>query len=117
MTEAPVHHIEPTPVVATPTEQPIFDVRNERQRDVLRKLEQGTEAILTSEGFASYLRMLGKFHGYSFTNVILIHAQDPRASLVNSYARWRELGRRVRKGEKGTKIFFPIFGKRLEEDE
>ncbi len=114
--ETPIAHIEPTPVVATATEQPLFDTRNERQRQVLQTLEQGTEAILTSAGFASYLRMLGTFHSYSFTNVILIGAQYPNASLVNSYDRWSELNRQVRKGEKGIKIFFPIFRTREEPD-
>src|SRR5215213_9316364 len=109
MTENRIARIEPTPVVATATEQPVFDVRNERQRAVLAKLEEGTEAILTSEGFAAYLKTLAKFHSYSFTNVLLIQTQRPDATLVNSYARWKRLGRQVTKGETGIRIFFPIF--------
>lgn len=117
MTEQFIPRIEPAPVAATPTEQPVFDLRNERQRAVLQQLEEGTEAILTSEGFASYLRMLARFHSYSFTNVILIHLQAPEATLVNSYRRWQELGRQVKKGERGIKIFFPMFALREEENE
>src|SRR5215213_528384 len=109
MTENRIARIEPTPVVATATEQPVFDVRNERQRAVLQKLEEGTEAILTSDGFAAYLRTLARFHSYSFANVLLIHAQRPDATLVNAYARWKQLGRQVKKGETGIRIFFPIF--------
>lgn len=101
--------IEPAPVAATATENPVFDIRNERQRDVLQKLEQGTEAILNSEGFAKYLQTLSRFHSYSFNNVILIHAQRPDATLVNSYQRWKQLDRQVKKGERGIRIFFPIF--------
>src|SRR5215211_2222662 len=104
-----IPRIEPAPVAATATEQPLFDVRNERQRAVLQKLEEGTEAILTSDGFAAYLRTLAKFHSYSFANVLLIDAQRPDATLVNSYARWKQLGRQVLKGETGIRIFFPIF--------
>ncbi len=40
-------------------------------------------------------------------NALLIHPQRPNASLVNSDQRRPELGRQVRKGEKGIKIFFP----------
>src|SRR5829696_6792784 len=103
-----IRRIEPDPVAATATEQPLFDVRNARQRAVLATLEQGTEAILTSEGFAAYLRTLAKFHSYSFTNVLLIYAQRPDATLDNAYARWKQLGRQVKKGETGIRIFFPI---------
>jgi hypothetical protein len=104
-----IARIEPDPVVATATEQPLFNASNERQRAVLAKLEQGTEAILTSDGFAAYLQTLAKFHSYSFTNVILIQSQRPDATLVNAYARWKQLGRQVKKGETGIRIFFPIF--------
>src|SRR5215210_2283521 len=106
--------VDITPVRVTPTEHPLFSASNERQRDVLTKLEQGTEAILTSDGFAAYLKTLSRFHSYSFTNVILIHAQKPDATLVNSYQRWTQLNRRVMKGERAIKIFFPIF--RTDED-
>ena len=34
-------------------------------------------------------------------------AQRPEATLVNSYERWTQLGRQVRKGEHGIKIFYP----------
>src|SRR4051794_10513836 len=96
MNERFLPQIDPAPVAATPTGQPIFDVANERQRDVLQRLEQGTEAILSSDGFAAYLRMVGRFHAYSFQNTILIMAQKPESTLVNAYGRWRDLGRQVK---------------------
>lgn len=107
--ESPVRHIEPTPLPATAAETPIFDLHNDRQRAVLQKLEQGTEAILTSEGFRQYLDLASKFHRYSFQNTILIMVQRPDATMVNSYARWKSLNRQVRTGERGIKIFFPMF--------
>lgn len=98
-------------VVSATPEATVFAARGERQRDVLKTLEEGAEAILTSEGFAAWLATLAKFHGYSFNNVTLIHAQRPDATLVNSYGRWQALNRQVRKGERGIKIFFPVFRK------
>jgi antirestriction protein ArdC len=82
----------------------------------LETLEKGTEAILTSEGFAAWLKMLSKFHQYSFNNVILIMSQMPEATHVNSYDRWQQLGRQVARGEKAIKIFYPAFGYRKETD-
>lgn len=78
-------------------------------------LEQGVESVLTSEGYQKYLKMQAKFWNYSFANTILIMAQKPDSTIVNSYKRWQELGRQVERGETGIKILFPI--KRVVEDE
>lgn len=101
--QAPVS--ETAPVISP--EVAVFDARTEKQREVLKRLEEGTEAILTDEGFRQYLQMLGKFHRYSFANSLLIMVQNPEATLVNSYDRWQSLNRQVRKGEQGIKIFYP----------
>src|SRR4051794_7494743 len=89
---------------------------SDRQRQIMQQLEEGTTAILTSDGFARYLQALARFHRYSFTNVILIHSQYPEATLVNTYARWQQLGRQVKRGERGIKIFFPIVRKVRDEE-
>jgi hypothetical protein len=94
----------------------VFDARTERQKQALSLLEAGIESVLTSDGFANYLRMLSKFHSYSANNVLMIYAQRPDATKVNSYDRWRELNRQVMKGERGIKIWFPIFGTKPEVD-
>ena len=39
---------------------------------------------------------------------MLIFAQRPDATFVNSYDRWQEAGRQVRRGETGIKFFFPM---------
>ncbi len=73
----------------------LFDARSERQKQVILTLEQGTEAILSGEGYRAFLRMQSKFWSYSFNNTILIMTQRPDATKVNSYKRWQELGRQV----------------------
>lgn len=95
------------------TEEEGSDPRSARQREVLQLLQQGTEQILTDEGFTSYLTMLSRFHTYSWANTLLIMAQQPEATRVNSYTRWQALGRQVMKGERGIKIYFP-FTKKLD---
>lgn len=50
--QAPVS--ETAPVVSP--EVAVFDARTEKQREVLKKLVEGIEAILMDEGFRKYLR-------------------------------------------------------------
>ena len=54
-----------------------------------------------------YLRFAQRFHRYSFNNVLLIQSRRPDATRVAGFHRWRELGRVVRKGERGIAIFCP----------
>ena len=70
-------------------------------------LEQGQ-----SEKFEHYLAFLAKFHNYSINNSMLIGAQCPNATHVASYDKWKELGRQVKKGEKGIGIFAPVLTKK-----
>jgi antirestriction protein ArdC len=63
-----------------------------------------------SEVLSSYLKAMGRFHHYSFTNIMLIATQKPTASHVAGIRTWNQLGRRVRKGEKGILIFAPLVG-------
>jgi len=75
--------------------------------DVLVKaLESGHSEVLSS-----YLRAMAKFHYYSFNNILLIAMQRPRATKVAGLRTWNELGRRVRRGEKGIMILAPLIGK------
>lgn len=95
---------------------PEAPTKDDRLKEVMDRLQEGTEAVLTSEGFSSWLKLLSHLHQYSYSNVILIHAQKPDATIVNSYDRWKQLGRQVNKGEHGLKIFFPIFRKYEDQD-
>jgi hypothetical protein len=61
-------------------------------------LEQGK-----SDAMVNYLAMLAKFHDYSFRNCLLIAIQRPDATHVAGFNRWKDLGRFVKKGEKGGK--------------
>ncbi len=45
-------------------------------------------------------------------NVLLIARQRPQATHVAGIRTWNELGRRVKRGEKGIAILAPMIGKR-----
>lgn len=70
---------------------------------LIEQLEQGNSKALTE-----YLAAMGRFHRYSFGNVLEIARQRPAASRVAGFHSWNQLGRRVKKGEKGIRIFAPI---------
>jgi N-terminal domain of anti-restriction factor ArdC len=59
---------------------------------------------------------VGRFHKYSFGNVLLIARARPDATYVAGYRAWNALGRYVRKGEKGILILAPIIGRKRGRD-
>ena len=61
-----------------------------------------------SERLAGYLAMMGRFHSYSFGNILLIMSQFPGATRVAGYRAWQKLGRFVKKGQKGIVIIAPM---------
>jgi hypothetical protein len=77
-------------------------------KEITDKLESGISELFDSERYAEYLRVMSKFHGYSFSNAMLIFMQKPDASLIAGFNKWRDDFKRFpRKGEKGIKIFAP----------
>jgi len=74
---------------------------------LIEQLEQGHSEVLTQ-----YLTTMARFHKYSFGNVLLIASQKPEATKVAGIYTWNQLGRRVRRGEKGIMIFAPMISKK-----
>jgi antirestriction protein ArdC len=59
---------------------------------------------------------MSRFHNYSFGNVLEIARQRPDATRVAGLYAWNQLGRKVKKGEKGIRILAPIIGIRRKTD-
>jgi antirestriction protein ArdC len=78
---------------------------------LIEQLEQGH-----SEGLTSYLTAMGRFHNYSFGNILEIARQKPDATRVAGLYAWNQLGRKVRKGERGIRILAPVIGVRRKKD-
>ena len=71
-------------------------------------MEQGITELFDSERYKEYLRVMSKFHNYSFNNTLLIAMQKPDASLVAGFSAWKNnFERNVMKGQKGIKIIAP----------
>jgi antirestriction protein ArdC len=85
--------------------------------------ERATEQLVAalnaghSEALTGYLKAIGRFHRYSLHNVMLIASQMPSASYVAGFRTWNELGRYVKKGERGILILAPILRRRPENEE
>ncbi len=69
-----------------------------------------------SETLTAYLAAMARFHNYSFGNILAIARQRPSATHVAGYGTWRELGRFVKRGEKGIQILAPMIGFRRRDD-
>jgi hypothetical protein len=65
-----------------------------------------------SEALKSYLAAMSRFRQYSWNNVLMISSQRPHATQVAGIHTWNDLGRKVKKGEKGIMIFAPVVVKR-----
>jgi hypothetical protein len=79
--------------------------------DSITELCAQTDAAKQSETYRAWLRTLSRFYSYSFNNWLLIYAQRPDASRVAGFQTWKALGRFVKKGECGIRIFAPIIRK------
>jgi hypothetical protein len=64
---------------------------------LIEQLEAGKSHALTA-----YLDAMSRFHNYSFGNILEIARQKPDAIRVAGFWKWKEFGRSVKKGEKGT---------------
>src|SRR5579875_334356 len=63
-----------------------------------------------SDALTAYLNAMSRFHNYSFGNILEIARQRPTATRVAGLYAWNQLGRKVKKGEKGIRILAPIVG-------
>jgi uncharacterized membrane protein (UPF0127 family) len=83
------------------------EAKGRRIDEVLKKLKDGVDDIQQSEHFRNFLLTMSKFHDYSLGNLILIASQRPDATRVAGFNTWKDLGRWVKKGEKGIAILAP----------
>ena len=82
-------------------------------QSLIEQLEAGHSDALTA-----YLNAMSRFHNYSLGNILEIARQKPDATRVAGFWKWKELGRSVKKGEKGIRILAPIVGiKRKKKEE
>lgn len=79
----------------------------DRLKEITDRLEQGITELFESEHYKEYLRVMSRFHNYSFNNTLLIAMQFPGATRLAGFQSWKKFGRHVKKGEKGIKVIAP----------
>ncbi len=77
-----------------------------------QQLQDSLHELVTSQDWRRALAVAARFHDYSFANTRLIWVQSITRgftpSRVAGYRAWQELGRHVRKGERGLQILAPL---------
>jgi len=101
---------DPLPEYSLMTLLPAVEVEaGEKKIDaVMKQLKAGVEGIQNSSQFRLFLATMAKFHDYSIGNQILIMLQKPDATRIAGFNTWKDLGRWVKKGEKGIAILAPV---------
>jgi len=84
------------------------EVKERKIDAVLKQLKEGVETIQQSERFHLFLVTMSRFHDYSIGNQILIMIQKPDAIRVAGFNTWKDLGRWVKRSEKGIAILAPV---------
>lgn len=80
----------------------------EKMKELTDRMEQGVKEVFESGAYENYLKVMSKFHRYSYRNTVLIWMQNPDATYVAGYDAWKnDFNRYVKKGEKGIRIFAP----------
>ena len=89
--------------------------RSETVERLHEQLQKSLHELVTSEDWQQALAVATRFHDYSFANTRLIWAQSLARGITPSrvagYRMWQQLGRQVRRGERGLQILAPIVRK------
>lgn len=83
------------------------DKRTDELQQITDKLEKGVLEVFQSDRYKQFLDTMAKFPRYSVNNSLLIMMQKPDAQLCQSFTGWKQMGRYVKKGEKGISILAP----------
>jgi len=111
-TANPVSQPTPNPKQPQQQKQTAAEAIAANVKALIEQLEQGH-----SEALTAYLTAMGRFHNYSFGNILEIARQKPDATRVAGLYAWNQLGRKVKKGEHGIRILAPLIGVRRKKDE
>jgi hypothetical protein len=94
------------------TRRPTEKERAERRRQDRERLQQAARELLSSDGWARWVKTRALFHSYSAGNCMLLAAQCHERGIVPTriagFRTWLKLGRCVRKGEIALRILAPV---------
>ncbi len=94
-----------------------IEERKAQAEALQNSISEQVEQLRSSERWQAFLDFAQSFHAYSLNNLLLILSQKPDASHVAGFRKWQALGRQVRKGETGIRIFGYSTKKITQQDE
>jgi hypothetical protein len=106
-----------------PSESPYQQRTSQKDNPTQQLVKQAVDHLIEqreagkSEILTAYLAAMARFHSYSFANILSIVRARPDATSVAGIRTWNELGRFVKRGEKGIPILAPVVGYRRRRDE
>jgi hypothetical protein len=93
--------------------------REERRRVDRERLRLAAEALLSSEGWARWVRVRSMFRAYSAGKCMLLayqcHERGIEPRHIAGFRTWLKLGRCVRRGERALRILAPVSVKEHDE--
>lgn len=108
MTTTPI----PAPGAGTSPDQSSALDAAARLQAVHDRLLLAVQELTSADGWQQMLRTAAALPTYSPQNVLLITSQCRHATAVQGFHAWKQLGRSVKKGEKGIAILAPIVRRR-----
>jgi hypothetical protein len=99
--------------MAKSSRQPSEHERAERRRQDRERLQRAAQELLSSDGWARWVRTRAMFHNYSASNCALLawqcHERGIVPTRIAGFHTWLKLGRCVRKGEVALRILAPVW--------
>lgn len=84
------------------------EYRSRLRSERFRALQLAINELRESAGWRRWLEMRARFHTYSVSNTLLIALQCPSATQVAGMRAWEAMGRRIKRGEHGIRIWAPM---------
>jgi len=85
----------------------VEDIKGKKYKEILVELQDRLANYDDEEGIKRLLEFQRNFRQYSFQNCLMILFQCPDATRVAGLKAWNKMGRKVKKGETGIRIFAP----------
>lgn len=99
--------VDKSPQAETRTVSEIINAKDTQA--LAAKMKEGVRDYFKSDTYKKYLVTMSKFHHYSPRNIQLILTQNPEATHVASFKKWKDdFERSVNKGEKALRVLAPM---------
>jgi hypothetical protein len=90
------------------------DDGDDRLAAIHDQLLNAVDRLVISDAWRTMLTVAARLPRYSPNNVLLITSQRPDATWIAGHGAWSQLGRQVRKGERGIAILAPVLRRHRE---